>query len=164
MIQEAGKICYTPIGVVHSSFKESKGTPAQPVAAPQSIGKIEIFEQYCEGLTDLEGFSHLIVLFHMHLINKHPLKVIPFLDTVEHGVFATRSPGRPNPIGYSVVKLDRIENNILHVSGVDIIDNSPILDIKPYVNSFDFRRADKCGWFDTVEINLSKAKDDGRFS
>jgi tRNA-Thr(GGU) m(6)t(6)A37 methyltransferase TsaA len=156
-------ISYQPIGIVNSPFKDSIGTPIQPVASPNSKATVEVFEEYVEGLTDIEGFSHIILIFHMHLIKKSPLKVIPFLDTAEHGVFATRSPGRPNPIGFSVVRLEKVDGNILHITGVDIIDGTPLLDIKPFVPAFDVRKADKIGWFENVEIKTATIKDDGRF-
>jgi tRNA (adenine37-N6)-methyltransferase len=161
--KKANSILYTPIGVIHSPFKESNGTPIQPVAAPDSVATVEVFTDYIEGLKDIEGFSHLILIFHMHLIKNPQLRVIPFLDTEEHGVFATRAPGRPNPIGFSVVKLEKTNNNILHITGIDIIDGSPLLDIKPFVPAFDVRQADKTGWLKKINDKISAIKDDGRF-
>jgi tRNA-Thr(GGU) m(6)t(6)A37 methyltransferase TsaA len=156
-------ISYQPVGIIHSPFKDSIGTPIQPVASPNSRATVEIFDEYAEGLNDIEGFSHLILIFHMHLIKKSPLKVIPFLDTDERGVFATRSPGRPNPIGFSVVQLEKIKGNVLYISGIDIIDGTPLLDIKPFVPAFDVRKANKIGWFEKVDIEKVTIKDDGRF-
>ena len=156
-------ISYQPIGIIHSPFKESKGTPIQPVASPNSKATVEIFDEYVGGLTDIEGFSHLILIFHMHLTKESSLKVIPFLDTVEHGVFATRSPGRPNPIGFSVVQLEKVNGNIFYISGIDIIDGTPLLDIKPFVPAFDVRKANKIGWFEMKDIEIATTKDDGRF-
>ncbi len=156
-------ISYQPIGIVNSSFKDSIGTPIQPVASPKSKATVEIFDEYAEGLSDIEGFSHIILIFHMHLIKKSQLKVIPFLDTDEHGIFATRSPGRPNPIGFSVVKLEKRNGNILHIIGIDIIDGTPLLDIKPFVPAFDVHKASKIGWFENVNFHIEKIKDDGRF-
>jgi tRNA (adenine37-N6)-methyltransferase len=161
--KKENSILYQSIGVIHSPYKESIGTPIQPVASPNSKATVEVFEEYVEGLTDIEGFSHIILIFHMHLIKKSPLKVIPFLDTAEHGVFATRSPGRPNPIGFSVVRLEKVDGNILHITGVDIIDGTPLLDIKPFVPAFDVCKATKIGWFESVEIKTVTIKDDGRF-
>ncbi len=108
-------ITYHPIGIVHSPFKSPEGTPIQSVAAKGTEAIIEIFPQFSEGLTDLEHFSHIYILFDLHLAQKKELMVVPFLDNKPHGIFATRSPGRPNSIGISVVILDRIENNKLHV-------------------------------------------------
>jgi tRNA-Thr(GGU) m(6)t(6)A37 methyltransferase TsaA len=156
-------ILYRPIGIIHSSFKESKGTPIQPVASLNSSATVEVFDEFAAGLMDIEGFSHLILIFHMHLIKKPLLKVIPFLDTEAHGVFATRSPGRPNPIGFSVVELEKSSGNMLYVKGVDIIDGTPLLDIKPFVPAFDVRVANKIGWFEKVNTEISVVKDDGRF-
>lgn len=156
-------ITYKPIGIIRSPFKEAKGTPIQPVASPDSEATIEIFEAYVEGLQDIEGFSHLILIFHMHLIRESKLKVIPFLDTQEHGIFATRSPARPNPVGFSVVKLQKVSGNILFIKGIDIIDCTPLLDIKPFVPAFDVRNAEKTGWFEKRDHKISTAKDDGRF-
>ncbi len=163
MDKKESSISYQPIGIVNSPFKDSIGTPIQPVASPNSKATVEVFEEYVEGLTDIEGFSHIILIFHMHLIKKSPLKVIPFLDTAEHGVFATRSPGRPNPIGFSVVRLEKVDGNILHITGVDIIDGTPLLDIKPFVPAFDVRKADKIGWYEKAVIEITTIKDDGRF-
>lgn len=156
-------ISYKPIGVLRSPFKEAKGTPIQPVASPDSEGIIEVFEEYAEGLQDIEGFSHLILIFHMHLAVQSKLKVIPFLDTHEHGVFATRSPGRPNPIGFSVVRLEKVNGNILFVKGIDIIDGTPLLDIKPFVPAFDVRNAERTGWFEKKDHKIATVIDDGRF-
>jgi tRNA (adenine37-N6)-methyltransferase len=156
-------ISYQTIGLIHSPFKESIGTPIQPVASPNSKARVEIFEEFAEGLTDIEGFSHLILIFHMHLIKKTQLKVIPFLDTVERGVFATRSPGRPNPIGFSVVELEKVKGNTLLLKGIDIIDDTPLLDIKPFVPAFDVRIAHKMGWFEKKDIKMGIIQDDGRF-
>lgn len=156
-------VIYKPIGIIRSIYKEPKGTPIQPVASPDSEGIIEIFEDYTDGLQDIEGFSHLILIFHMHLVKGSKLKVIPFLDTHEHGVFATRSPGRPNPIGFSVVKLGKVDGNRLFVKGIDIIDGTPLLDIKPFVTAFDIHKSEKAGWFEKIDHKIVTAKDDGRF-
>ncbi|MCX6236853.1 MAG: tRNA (N6-threonylcarbamoyladenosine(37)-N6)-methyltransferase TrmO [Bacteroidia bacterium] len=141
-------ITYQPIGIVHSPFKTPEGTPIQPVAAKDVCATIEIFPQYAEGLKDMEGFSHIYVLFHLHLAKSKSLLVTPFLDTEQHGVFATRAPGRPNSIGISVVCL---------------LDGSPVLDIKPYIPQFDVFETFKNGWFDKVNHKIEEQKDDGRF-
>jgi tRNA-Thr(GGU) m(6)t(6)A37 methyltransferase TsaA len=156
------EIVYTPIGVVHSPFKEPKNVPIQ-AAASKTKGTIELFPQYVEGLQDLEGFSHIILLCHLNLVTSRPLIVKPFLDDKLHGVFATRSPARPNPIGLSLVRLLKIEDNTLHVKGIDIVDGTPLLDIKPYIPKFDDRRAVRIGWFSTKINKVATAKDDGRF-
>lgn len=157
------EITYQPIGIVHSPFKQPEGTPIQPVAARDSEGIIEIFPQYTEGLKDLEQFSHIYVLFHLHKAQKKELLVVPFLDTNVHGVFATRSPGRPNSIGLSVVHLDRIERNNLYIRNLDMLDGSPVLDIKPYITQFDVFETTKNGWFEKQVYKMNSQKDDGRF-
>jgi len=157
------KISYRPIGVIHSPFKEPEGTPIQAAAAQAVHGTIEVFQEYAEGLEDLGGFSHIILIYHFHLSKGSSLKVRPFLDDQAHGVFSTRAPGRPNPIGISVAELIHIKGNILQIKGMDIIDGTPLLDIKPYVSDFDARASDKKGWLERNLHKLSKAIDDGRF-
>ena len=157
------EIKYKPIGVVHSPHKEPKGTPIQPPSAKGIDGTVEIFPEYAEGLKDLEGFSHIILIYHFHLSRKASLRVKPFMDTEVHGVFAMRGPSRPNPIGISAVRLVRIEGNILQIRDVDIVDGTPLLDIKPYVPKFDARQAESVGWLEENVFKLSTSKDDGRF-
>ena len=126
-------------------------------------GTVEVFQEYTEGLKDIDGFSHVILVYHFHLSKKSLLKVKPFMDDQTHGVFSTRAPNRPNPIGISVVQLVEIEGNILHVKDLDIVDGTPLLDIKPYVPEFDIRDAKKKGWLEKNLSKLSASKDDGRF-
>ncbi len=156
-------ITYNPIGIVHSPFKEPKGVPIQTTASKGIRGTIEVNPEYTEGLKDIEGFSHLFLLYHFSLVKRSSLTVKPFLDDKLHGVFATRSPSRPNAIGLSIVRLTRIENNILYIQDVDIVDDTPLLDIKPYVPKFDYRKTSKIGWFRGKLDKLVEAKDDGRF-
>ena len=158
------EIKYRPIGVIHSLFKEPEGTPIQPVGAKGIEGTVELFPKYAEGLKDLEGFSHIILLYHFHLSKGPSLKVRPYMDNEAHGVFAMRGPSRPNSIGISVVRLVRIEENILHIQDVDIVDGTPLLDIKPYVPEFDIREVEKTGWLERNVRKLSTSKDDGRFT
>ena len=158
------KFSYQPIGIIHSPFKRPEGTPIQPIGAIGVKAKVEIFPDYVEGLQDLEGFSHIILLYHCHLSQTYKLKVKPFLDDVERGLFATRAPARPNPIGMSVVRLRRIENPTIYVQDVDIIDQTPLLDIKPFVPDFDVRKAAKTGWLENKGANVEKLSDDGRFT
>ena len=157
------KITYKPIGIIRSPFKKSKGTPVQPTAATEAEGIIEIYPEYSEGLLDLDGFSHIIILFHCHLSNKLFLKVKPYMDDIPHGVFATRAPSRPNSIGLSIVRLLTIKKNLLHIKEIDIVDGTPLLDIKPYVEQFDYRKNSRKGWLEKNINKLSTAKDDGRF-
>lgn len=156
-------IRYQPIGVIYSPFTEAKGTPIQPTAAGDISGIVEISPDYAPGLKDIEGFSHLILIYHLHLIEQSSLLVKPFLDNELHGIFATRSPSRPNSIGLSVVRLEKVEGPRLHVLDVDIIDGTPLLDIKPYVAHFDIREGTRCGWFENNIHKLPTVRDDGRF-
>jgi len=156
-------ITYKPIGVVHSPFKEPKNVPIQAVASKGTKGTIEVFPEYVEGLKDLDGFSHIILIYHFSLVNGYSLVMKPFLDDNLHGVFATRSPCRPNPIGLSIVRLTKIEKNILYIQDLDIVDGTPLLDIKPYIPKFDNRRTSKIGWLNNKIEKLSTTKDDGRF-
>ena len=157
------EITYKPIGVIHSPFKEPKGTPIQPEGAKGIDGTVEVFPEYGEGLKDLEGFSHIILIYHFHLSKGASLTAKPFMDREPRGVFAMRGPSRPNPIGISVVRLFRIENSILHIQDVDIVDGTPLLDIKPYVPRFDVRAADSIGWLEENVHKVETSKDDGRF-
>jgi tRNA-Thr(GGU) m(6)t(6)A37 methyltransferase TsaA len=158
------KIKYKPIGIIHSPHKTPDGTPIQPTGAKGIEGRIEIFPEYTDGLADLTGFSHIFILYHFHLSRKHSLKVKPFLDDQKRGLFATRAPSRPNPIGLSVVRLLDIENETLHVQDVDVVDGTPLLDIKPYVPEFDVREVDKLGWLGKKTGKIEDVVDDGRFS
>ncbi|MDY1591710.1 MAG: tRNA (N6-threonylcarbamoyladenosine(37)-N6)-methyltransferase TrmO [Methanofastidiosum sp.] len=156
------KICYSPIGIVHSEFKEKINVPIQSVFSNKK-GIIEIFPQFSDGLKDLDGFSHIFLIYHFHLSKGFTLKVKPFLDDVERGIFSTRAPKRPNSIGLSILSIERIENNIVYVSDIDIIDNTPVLDIKPYIPDFDLRQNVKDGWFSN-KINRKEYLSDNRFS
>ena len=157
------EINYQPIGRIRSPHKEPQGTPIQPTAAEGVEGEIEVLPEYVEGLTDLDGFSHLILLYHFHLMKKVTLTATPFMEDKEHGIFAIRAPSRPNPIGLSIVRLLRIEGNILYITDVDIVDNTPLLDIKPYVPDFDKREGVQFGWLEKHIEKLPEKKDDGRF-
>jgi tRNA-Thr(GGU) m(6)t(6)A37 methyltransferase TsaA len=158
------EIKYKPIGVVHSPFKEPKGTPIQPAGAKGINGTVEIFPAYAEGLKDIEGFSHIILLYHFHLSRESTLIAKPYMDDETHGVFAMRGPSRPNPIGISVVCLIRVEGNMLHIQDVDIVDGTPLLDVKPYIPEFDIREVQRIGWLERNVHKLSTSKDDGRFT
>jgi tRNA-Thr(GGU) m(6)t(6)A37 methyltransferase TsaA len=157
-------VTYTPIGLVHSPFHQSEGTPVQAVAGADVRGQLEVFETYTDGLRDLEGFSHIILLYHCHFARKSSLEVKPFLDKCAHGVFATRAPSRPNTIGISIVRLLKIDGCFLDIQDVDILDGTPLLDIKPFVPKFDNRENCQIGWLQNNIDQLSFKKDDGRFS
>ena len=136
------------IGIIHSPFTDISMIPIQ-ASRSQVKGSVEIYPQYAEGLQDLEGFSHIILLYAFHGSSGYSLIVKPFLDDQLHGLFATRYPDRPNPIGLSVVKLLKRQNNILKIEGMDMLDDTPLLDIKPYVPEFDIRTGTRNGWYDT---------------
>lgn len=152
-------IAYQPIGIVHSPFTQVEGTPIQPSRAQQAQGWVEVFAEYTEGLADLEGFSHIVLLCHLHHAQQYRLKVIPFLDTEQRGVFATRAPLRPNPIGLSIVRLCGIEANHLRVAAIDFLEGTPVLDIKPYVGEFDDRLGARFGWLETARRQTDIADD-----
>ena len=156
-------IQYKPIGIIHSPFKTPKGSPIQPSAAIGTKGTAEIFPEFVEGLEDLTGFSHIFLLYHFHLSKRFSLKVKPFLDDRQRGLFATRAPSRPNPIGISVVELVKIEGHNLYIQNVDVVEGTPLLDIKPYVPAFDVHPADKIGWIEDKTTKVQEAADDGRF-
>jgi len=135
-----------PIGVIHSPFIEKAVTPIQPTRS-QAVGQVEVFPEFVEGLDGLEGFSHIILLYVFHQSTGYSLRVQPFLDDRSHGLFATRHPCRPNPIGLSVVRLLDVRGHLLEIEGVDVLDGTPLLDIKPYVSDFDVRTEVKTGWY-----------------
>jgi tRNA-Thr(GGU) m(6)t(6)A37 methyltransferase TsaA len=157
------KIEFKSIGIIHSPFTEPENMPIQPAGAKGITGTIEIFKEYQDGLKDLDGFSHVILLYHFHRSAGFKLQVVPFMDTELRGVFATRAPRRPSPIGLSVVELDRIENRLLHIRNVDILDGTPLLDIKPYVPEFDFQKDVRIGWLEKARDHVSTRKSDDRF-
>jgi tRNA-Thr(GGU) m(6)t(6)A37 methyltransferase TsaA len=136
-----------PIGVIHLSFTTLDKVPTQPCYSNQ-IGEVELFKEYEEGLKDLEGFSHIVILYLFHKSKGYSLTVKPFLDSDEHGLFATRHPNRPNAIGMSVVRLVERKGRVLRVKGIDVIDGTPLIDIKPYVPSFDHRADARIGWLE----------------
>ena len=141
------KITLNPIGIIHSPFKEIVGTPIQSVFSKEGEGTIEIFPEFTQGLKDLDGFSHIILIYHFHKSKGYQLLCRPFLDDVQRGVFAIRTPRRPNPVGFSIVRLREIRGTIINVSSLDILDETPLIDIKPYIPQFDAPKASKLGWF-----------------
>ncbi len=135
-----------PIGVIHSPFTDKRQTPIQ-ASRSQAIGQVEVYPEFAEGLQDVEGFSHLILLYVFHRSSGYTLRVKPFLDDEWRGLFATRYPCRPNPLGLSVVRLLKRRDNVLEIEGVDVLDGTPLLDIKPYVPDFDVRMETNTGWY-----------------
>lgn len=163
-MKEHSTIHFHPIGIIHSPFRERKGMPIQPNGAGKVKGTVCLFPEFKDGLDDLSGFSHILLLYFFHMSSGYSLKVVPFLDDVERGLFSTRAPRRPNGIGLSVVELVSVENEILHIQGVDILDGTPLLDIKPYVPVFDTPAVCRTGW---LEKRAKKAPDtisDSRFT
>ncbi len=156
-------IPYRPIGIIHSSFTDPRDMPIQPTGASSAPGRAEVFPEFEEGLADLDGFSHIILIYHFHRVRRVDLTVTPFLDAQPHGVFATRAPTRPNPIGLSIVELRRVEGCVLHLDNVDVLNGTPLLDIKPYVPDFDRPRGAKAGWLEKAKTKAQKVRSDDRF-
>ena len=152
------EIRYQPIGIIHSGFRDKKDTPIQGIFARDAKGKVEVFSEYADGLKDLEGFSHLILIYHFHRADGYSLISKPFLEDEEHGIFSIRHFKRPNPIGLSVVKLERVRGNILEISEVDVLDGTPLLDIKPFVPRFDNREDAKSGWLSNPHLDMVKGE------
>jgi len=153
-----------PIGTIHTPFQRPEGMPIQPAGAAGVKGTVEVFEEFRAGLKDLDGFSHITLLYIFHRSRGFKLEVIPFMDTRPRGLFATRAPKRPNPIGLSTVRLDRIENGILHVQNVDMLDGTPLLDIKPYVPEFDRQAEIRAGWLEQARKTVGRRRSDGRLT
>jgi len=141
---------FSPIGIIHTPWQNKKEAPIQPSRSGGAEGVIEMFPEYVEGLSDLDGFSHIYLIFHFHKSEGYDLKVKPYLDTVKRGLFACRAPRRPNQIGLSIVRLDKIEGNLVYVRDVDMLDGTPLLDIKPFVGEFDGREEVRTGWLEKV--------------
>lgn len=158
------KITYEPIGIVHTPFLKTEGMPIQSAGATGIKGTIEIKKEFAGGLKDLDGFSHIILIYSFHKSEGFDLKVRPFLSKKKHGVFSTRAPKRPNAIGISVVKLLRIKKNIVEIENADILDGTPLLDIKPFIPEFDIHKAEKSGWLEGKQFNIKKIKSDKRFN
>lgn len=155
------KIIYEPIGVIHTPFTRKEKTPIQGVFSPDSTGEVEVFPQYIDGLKDIAGYSHLILIYHFHLAEGAFVIHKPFLDYGDKGIFSIRHYNRPNPIGLSVVRLDEVKGNILRISEVDILDGTPLLDIKPYVPDFDIRYNATRGWHEYASNWLEYLRNKG---
>jgi tRNA-Thr(GGU) m(6)t(6)A37 methyltransferase TsaA len=151
-------ITYRPIGVIRSGHLVPEETPIQPVYAKGCTGRAEVFAEFADGLRDLEGFSHIYLIYHLDRAGPARLVVKPFLQDIERGVFATRSPSRPNTIGLSIVELVGREGNVLHLDGVDILDGTPLLDIKPYTARFDTFETTRNGWQDEVDEETAQRR------
>ena len=151
-------ISLRPIGIIHSEHRVAQETPVQPVYAKGCYGQAEVFPEFAEGLRDLDGFSHIYLIYHLHCAGPAKLLVKPFLQDVEHGIFATRSPWRPNPVGISVVELLKVEGNRLYLDRVDILDSTPLIDIKPYTAKFDRFETLRNGWQDEVDEETAQQR------
>jgi tRNA-Thr(GGU) m(6)t(6)A37 methyltransferase TsaA len=158
------RIEYSPIGFVRSPFKVPEGVPIQTKAGNDIQGEIEILDEYVPGLSDLDGFSHIIVLTHLHAHDGYKLMVTPFLDEVERGVFSTRAPRRPNPIGFHLVRLRAVDGNTLKIMDIDMIDGTPVLDIKPYIPQGDEREECNIGWLEGKLKRFLSEHSDDRFN
>ena len=157
------EIIYKSIGIIHSSFSNLESMPIQPTSEASGPGTVEVFSPFDQGLKDLDGFSHIILLCGVRAVRDHALTVIPFMDSEPHGIFATRAPTRPNPIGLSVVRLEKVVGNILHVEDLDVLDGAPLLDLKPYVPEFDDRPGACTGWLEQAKGKVKGKKSDVRF-
>ena len=154
------EIVFKPIGVIHSDYTEKAKVPIQGMYARGSHGRVEVYPEYAEALKDVSGFSHLILLYHFHQADGPRLLLKPFLDKHERGMFSIRHYNRPNPIGISIVKLNAVNGRFLDITDVDILDGTPLLDIKPYVPDFDERSGVSTGWYSTAsekEVYARKA-------
>lgn len=156
-------ITYQPIGVIHSPFTDLKDMPIQPTGAASAPGTVKVLPELADGLKDLDGFSHIILIYHLHRARRGKLTVTPFLDSVPRGIFATRAPSRPNPIGISIVRLLKIDGCTLYIEALDILDGTPLLDIKPYVPAFDGHPQARSGWLEEAQERLRSTQSDGRF-
>ena len=157
------EVIFKPIGIIKTPFQDLSGMPIQPAAAEGVEGTVILDPVYIEGLQDLEGFSHLILLYHFHQAGQAQLLVKPFLDEEKHGVFATRAPRRPNGIGLSIVRLLMIKENIIQIQNVDMLNDTPLLDIKPYIPDFDHPEVERIGWLEKSRDKIRGKVSDDRF-
>lgn len=151
------------VGTIRSPFTRIEDMPIQPAGAGDTRGSVVVENAYAEGVKDLSGFSHIYLLYLFHKAGQMSLKVTPFMDTVEKGVYATRSPLRPNHIGISIVRLLSVKENVLTIEGVDVLDHTPLIDIKPYIENFDRVENSTSGWMTADRDEVAKTRSDGRF-
>jgi len=157
------QVIFEPIGVIHTPFKTREDIPIQPSGGKGIEGVAVLRPELAEGLADLEGFSHIYLIYHLHRSRGYALKVVPFLDTELRGLFSTRAPRRPNAIGISVVRVKRVESNKVYFQDVDMLDGTPLLDIKPCVREFDSREKMRIGWLEGKARRARRHRSDGRF-
>lgn len=152
-----------PIGTIYSPYTNLQDMPIQPKGAKNTLGTVEVNEEFLQGLDDLSGFSHIYLLYIFHKVERTALRVTPFMDTNPRGVFSTRSPLRPNHIGLSIVELEGVEKNLVKVRGIDILNGTPLLDIKPYIESFDGVKDSRSGWMKATANEVAQKRSDDRF-
>ncbi|WP_064087574.1 tRNA (N6-threonylcarbamoyladenosine(37)-N6)-methyltransferase TrmO [Eikenella corrodens] len=157
------EITLSPIGRLETPFNDIADMPIQPSVLADTRGKAVLDEKFVPGLKDLDGFSHIILLFLLHKISGYQLEVVPFMDTLPHGIFATRSPKRPNRIGMSIVRMESVVGNIVQFKGVDMLNGSPLLDIKPYYSYFDQQTQVRNGWLEGKTLRPENLRSDKRF-
>lgn len=157
------EIVYRPIGVIRTPFTDVQGMPIQAPGGKGIRGRVELAEGFVDGLKDLDGFSYIVLVYHFHLSSGYSLEITPFLDDTPRGVFATRAPTRPNSIGLSVVKLVKVEGNVLDIEDIDVVDGTLLLDIKPFVPQFDNRDCAKIGWLTRKVAQVHETRSDKRF-
>jgi tRNA-Thr(GGU) m(6)t(6)A37 methyltransferase TsaA len=153
-----------PIGVIRTPFTSLEDMPIQPGGGKDVLGELLIEPQYCEGLADLDGFSHLYLIYLFHLAAGTKMRVVPFLDDRPRGVFATRAPVRPNHLGLSVVELVEVTDCLVTIRNIDVLDGTPLLDIKPYIEVFDSVAESRSGWMEAGKEEVEAKRSDNRFS
>ena len=158
------EIIIKPIGIIHTPFDDVRNMPIQPIAAEGVFGLVEVFSEFAPGLKDLEGFSHITLVYRFHKIESYELEVIPFMDDQPHGIFSSKAPKRPNAIGISTVKLMKIDGNILHIEQPDMLNGTPLIDIKPFYPRYDNRQDVTIGWLEkNKNLPLEQLRADERF-
>ena len=156
-------ISFRPIGVIRSPFTERSNMPIQPCGARGVAGQVVLDASLADGLKDLGGFSHVYLLYHFHMSQGFDLTVVPFMEPAERGLFSTRAPSRPNQSGLSIVRIERIEGNVVHILDVDVLDDTPLLDIKPYFRTFDAYPEAVSGWAESRQDQAGQVRSDERF-
>ncbi|WP_300670363.1 tRNA (N6-threonylcarbamoyladenosine(37)-N6)-methyltransferase TrmO [Desulfoluna sp.] len=152
-----------PIGTLHTPHTQLEAMPIQPKGALEIKGQALLHPEYIEGLNDLDGFSHIYLIYHFHKTTRTELTVVPFMDTETRGVFSTRSPLRPTHIGMSIVRITKVTKDTLHFTGADMLDGTPLLDIKPYIENFDHIEESTSGWMTADKKTVSEKRSDNRF-
>ena len=157
-------VSMTVIGIIHTPHKTIEQMPIQPLGAESIQGVVEVLPDYVDGLRDLDGFSDIMLIYHLHKVKGYKLIVRPFMDDRDHGLFSTRAPRRPSPIGISTVRLLKVEGNKIYFEGADMLDGTPLLDIKPFMRQFDNRPNAVSGWLDDKDPDtVKRTRSDSRF-